>query len=67
MTDDEIEAIRKRQSASDFAIASVRLSGAVLDAWALEQHRKFVAGEITGDEMIENCLSRYRQPKIDSD
>ena len=59
----EIEPIRKRQEASDFGIASVRLSGFVLDAWALEQHRLFVAGEISSEQMRENALARYRQPK----
>ena len=63
----EIEQIRKRKEASDFGIASVRLSGAVLDAWALEQHRQYVDGEITSEQMRQNCIARYRQPKRDDD
>ena len=59
----EIEAVRRRKDASDFAIGSGRLSGFILDAWALEQHRQFVAGEITSAQMIENGMARYRLPK----
>ena len=64
---DEIEQIRKRKEASDFGIASVRLSGAILGAWALEQHRQYVDGEITSEQMRQNCIARYRQPKRDDD
>ena len=64
---DEIEERRKRKEGSDFGIASVSLSGAVLDAWALEQHRQYVDGEITSKQMRQNGLARYRQPKPDKD
>ena len=57
---DDIEARRKRKQASDFGIASVLLSGFVLDAWALEQHRRFVDGKITSEEMLENGLLQYK-------
>ena len=60
---DDIEARRKRQKASEFGIISVRLSGFVLDDWALEQHRKFVDGEIATEEMRENGLARYGKPE----
>jgi len=33
----------------------------VLDSWALEQHRQFVAGEITSEQMRENGLLRYKK------
>ena len=59
----DIDAIRKRQDASTFAIRSVAFSGYVLDAWALEQHRRYVAGEITPAQMTDDVLDRYRLTK----
>lgn len=60
MTDDDIEARRKRLKASQFGIASVRLSGFVLDEWSLEMHRRFIDGEVTTEQMREEALLRYK-------
>jgi hypothetical protein len=60
MTDDDIEARRKRRKAIEFGIASARLSGFILDEWALEQHQLFVDGKITSEHMRENALLRYK-------
>lgn len=62
VTADEIEERRKRQEAVDFAIASVRLSGFVIDDWSLAQYQRYVEGEITSDELLEIGRARYRKP-----
>jgi hypothetical protein len=43
----------RRQAAIDFARGSVRLEGYILDADIEAINRRFIDGEITGDEHIE--------------
>lgn len=38
------------------------VEGYVQSAFAEEQERRFLAGEITADEAIEEALQRYRLP-----
>lgn len=56
------ETARRRESV-EFAIASVRLSGFVLDDFALDQFERYIAGKITSEQMRANGLARYDKSK----
>ncbi|WP_081026096.1 antitoxin VbhA family protein [Ralstonia solanacearum] len=43
----------RRKAAIDFARQSVRLEGFVLSAVIEEANRRFIAGELTGDQHID--------------
>ncbi|MET2530383.1 antitoxin VbhA family protein [Ralstonia pseudosolanacearum] len=43
----------RRKAAIDFARGSVRLEGFILSAAVEEANRRFIAGELTGDQHID--------------
>lgn len=54
----EAERVRRQQSI-DYARASVRLEGFILSPEVEELNRRYVAGEITGEEHSEAIRNRH--------
>ena len=53
----------KRLEAVRYARGTMGLvEGYTKSAFSMEQERRFLAGEITADEAIEEALQRYRLP-----